>query len=89
LLWVVPLTVVYTAFVGLLDATTGADYMYLRAKPGSSTALDLLGPWPWYIGWAALVGIVLFLILDAPFRVLRRSEPTLAKRSSWSSYGKR
>jgi hypothetical integral membrane protein (TIGR02206 family) len=74
LLWVVPLTVVYTAFVGLLDATTGADYMFLRAKPGSSTALDVLGPWPWYIGWASLVGLALFAILDAPFRVLRRSE---------------
>src|SRR6266851_152883 len=77
LLWVVPLTLAYTAFVGLLDATTGADYMYLRAKPGSATPLDLLGPWPWYIAWAALVGIVLFAILDAPFRVLRRSEPAV------------
>jgi len=77
LLWVVPLTIVYTAFVGLLDATTGADYMFLRAKPGSTTPLDLLGPWPWYIGWAALVGIVLFVILDAPFRVLRRSQPAI------------
>src|SRR6266849_9072200 len=77
LLWVVPITIVYTAFVGLLDATTGANYMYLRAKPGSTTPLDLLGPWPWYIGLAALVGIVLFVILDAPFRVLRRSEPVI------------
>ncbi len=77
LLWVVPLTLAYTAFVGLLDATTGANYMYLRAKPGSSTALDLLGPWPWYIGWAALVGLALFAILDAPFRVLRRPEPVI------------
>jgi hypothetical integral membrane protein (TIGR02206 family) len=77
LLWVVPLTIVYTAFVGLLDATTGADYMFLRAKPGSTTALGLLGPWPWYIGWAALVGLALFAILDAPFRVLRRSQPAV------------
>ncbi len=70
-LWVAALTVAYAAFVGLLDATTGADYMYLRAKPSSATALDVMGPWPWYIGWAALVGIALFLLLDAPFRVLR------------------
>ena len=77
LLWVVPLTLAYTAFVGLLDATTGADYMYLRAKPGSATPLDLLGPWPWYIGWAALVGLALFAILDAPFRILRRLYPAV------------
>src|SRR5713226_4596409 len=70
-IWVAALTIVYAAFVGLLDATTGADYLYLRAKPSSATALDVMGPWPWYIGWAALVGIALFVLLDAPFRVLR------------------
>jgi hypothetical integral membrane protein (TIGR02206 family) len=66
-IWVAALTIVYAGFVGLLDAVTGADYMYLRAKPASATLLDLLGPWPWYVGWAALIGIALFLILDTPF----------------------
>jgi uncharacterized membrane protein YwaF len=51
--------------------------MYLRAKPGSTTPLDLLGPWPWYIGWAGLIGLALFAILDAPFRVLGRSQPAV------------
>ena len=74
------LTIAYAALVGLLDAATGADYMFLRAKPASATLLDLLGPWPWYIGWAALVGVALFFILDAPFRLLRRS--TSRKRSA-------
>jgi hypothetical integral membrane protein (TIGR02206 family) len=77
ILWVVPLTVAYAAFVGLLDALTGANYMYLRAKPASATVLDALGPWPWYIGSAGLIGIALFVILDAPFRLLRRSQPAL------------
>jgi hypothetical integral membrane protein (TIGR02206 family) len=71
--WIVPITIAYAAFVGLLDAITGADYLYLRAKPASATLLDLMGPWPWYIIWAALIGVALFLILDAPFRVMRRS----------------
>lgn len=77
-LWVAGLTIAYAAFVGALDATTGADYMFLRAKPSSATPLDVMGPWPWYIGMAALVGIVLFVILDAPFRVLRRSRGAVA-----------
>jgi len=42
-------TVAYTAFVGLVDAVTGADYMYLRSKPSSPTLLDDLGPWPVYL----------------------------------------
>ncbi len=49
-LWVFGVTIAYAAFVGLLDALTGADYLYLRAKPGSHTLLDVMGPWPWYIG---------------------------------------
>lgn len=70
------LTVVYAALVGFVDAVTGADYMYLRSKPSSATLLDLLGPWPWYILSAALIAIVLFAILDAPFRLVdRRAEP--------------
>jgi hypothetical integral membrane protein (TIGR02206 family) len=75
--WVAALTVAYAVFVGALDAATGANYMYLRAKPASATVLDVMGPWPWYIGWAALVGLSLFAILDAPFRVLRRSQPAI------------
>jgi hypothetical integral membrane protein (TIGR02206 family) len=70
-LWVIGITIAYAAFVGILDGVIGADYMYLRAKPASATLLDVMGPWPWYIGWAALVGIALFFILDAPFRFLR------------------
>ena len=71
-IWVIGLTFAYAAFVGFLDAVTGADYLYLRAKPASATLLDVMGPWPWYIGSAGLVGIALFLILDAPFRFLRK-----------------
>jgi hypothetical integral membrane protein (TIGR02206 family) len=62
------LTLAYAAFAGLVDAVTGADYMYLRSKPPSATPLDLLGPWPWYIGGATLIAVALFAILDAPFR---------------------
>jgi hypothetical integral membrane protein (TIGR02206 family) len=72
-IWVAGLTIAYAAFVGLLDLVTGADYMYLRAKPASATLLDVMGPWPWYIVIAAAVGVALFFILDAPFRLLRQA----------------
>lgn len=67
------ITIAYAAFVGLVDAVTGANYMYLRSKPASASLLDMLGPWPVYILSAAAIAIVLFAILDAPFRLGRRN----------------
>ena len=63
--------VAYAALVAAVDAIAGANYMYLRAKPPSPTLLDVLGPWPWYIVSAGLIGFALFAILDAPFRLRR------------------
>lgn len=66
------ITVAYTCFVGVIDAVTGGDYMYLRSRPSSWSLLSVLGPWPWYIVSAFGVAIVLVLALDAPFRAGRR-----------------
>jgi hypothetical integral membrane protein (TIGR02206 family) len=66
------ITVGYTAVVGLVDALTGANYMFLRQPPGEWTLLRLLGPWPWYLASAAMVALVLFTLLDAPFWPGRR-----------------
>jgi hypothetical integral membrane protein (TIGR02206 family) len=71
LLRVLVITVAYTLLVGAIDAATGANYMYLRSKPPASL-LDLLGPWPWYLAWAGLIGVALLFVLDAPFLWLRR-----------------
>ena len=56
------------AAVGCL--ATGGNYMFLRRKPQDSL-LDLMGPWPWYIAGAGLVGLAMFALLDAPFRARR------------------
>ena len=68
---VAALTIAFAALIGAVDFATGANYMYLRDKPPTTTPLDAMGPWPVYVLVAALVGIVLFAILDAPFRVRR------------------
>jgi hypothetical integral membrane protein (TIGR02206 family) len=71
---VLAITLGYTALVGLVDAITGANYMFLRRPPGEWTLLRLLGPWPWYLASATGVAIVLFLALDAPFWASRRRQ---------------
>jgi hypothetical integral membrane protein (TIGR02206 family) len=65
------ITALYTTFVGVVDALSGANYMFLRAPPGNWTVLRLLGPWPWYVVSAAGVGLCLLLLLDLPFRLRR------------------
>ena len=68
------ITVAYAAAIGLFNWLTGSNYMYLAAPPENPSLLSLLGPWPWYILSAAGVAIVLFAILDAPFRAARQRE---------------
>jgi len=66
------ITLGYSALVGIVDAASGANYMFLRRPPGNWTLLRLLGPWPWYIASAAGVALVLFAALDLPFWMARR-----------------
>jgi len=76
----------YSAVVGLVDALSGANYMFLRRPPGNWTLLRLLGPWPWYIVSAAGVALVLFTVLDAPFWRHRRrtgGPPPVADGDRW------
>jgi hypothetical integral membrane protein (TIGR02206 family) len=72
---VAAITVGYTAFVGVVDALTGANYMYLRSKPATPSLLDVMGQWPWYVVAAGAVGLLLFVILNAPFLLRRAPNP--------------
>ena len=47
---------------------TGGDYLFLRRPPLHPSLLDFMGPWPWYLVSAAALAIVLFALLQAPFR---------------------
>lgn len=61
--------------IGAFDAHYNTDYMFLRAKPVTVSALDILGPWPWYIFSCEGVALVLFALLYLPFRAAPAKAP--------------
>ena len=65
------ITAAFAACVGVADAITGANYMYLRHKPERSSLLDVMGPWPWYILAGAAFGLAVFTALAVLARVSR------------------
>ena len=86
---VAAITVAYAAFVGLVDALTGANYLYLRSKPAAPTLLDVMGPWPWYVLAAGLVALVLFFALDVLAKVGANPRPTRTNEVPPSPSGSR
>jgi len=74
-------TVAVAAAAAIANVATDGNYMFLREKPGAGSLLDLLGPWPVYIGVAAVLAVVVFAALDAPFRRARGS-PTGEQRGA-------
>jgi hypothetical integral membrane protein (TIGR02206 family) len=69
------ITLALAVVAGVGDLITGGNYMFLRHKPGSASLLDLMGPWPLYILAGAALALVLFHLLDTPFRRRRAPAP--------------
>jgi len=63
----------YILAVATVDALIGANYMFLAYKPDFPTPLDYLGPWPWYILAVELIALVVFYLMNLPFKTEPRS----------------
>jgi len=64
------LTNAYAAVVAVVDVVWGMNFLYLRGKPSVPTLLDRLGPWPLYLVVVEALALGLFLLLEAPLRLL-------------------
>ena len=71
--WAVPRVIAFSlgllAFDAFANLVTNGNYLFLRSVPPGPNLLSVLGPWPWYIFWGAIVAIATFVVLDAPFRI--------------------
>ena len=65
------LTLLYGVVAAVVNASLGTNYGFLCAKPASGSLLDILGPWPWYVGSLVAVASVLYTLLDLPIMWVR------------------
>ncbi|MEA3641628.1 MAG: TIGR02206 family membrane protein [Lamprobacter sp.] len=68
-----------------LNLLLDANYLFLSQKPQQASLMDLLGPWPWYLGSLALLALLSSLVFYLPFLIrdwrARRTSGTIEKRS--------
>lgn len=68
----VVVTACWAAALMVLNAVLGTNYGYLNHKPDAATALDLLGPWPWYVAVEVLVISTVWALMTWPWVGVRR-----------------
>ncbi len=66
---------VYMVLVGIVNWAIGSNYLFIARKPASASLMDFLGPWPWYIISLEVVGLVMILLLYAPFARRKKTAP--------------
>ena len=59
----------YLVVVFAVNKLIGSNYLFIAHKPPTASLLDILPPWPWYIAWMEIIGILVCLILYLPFAV--------------------
>jgi hypothetical integral membrane protein (TIGR02206 family) len=68
----------YAVMVFLLNTYLGSDYLMLNAKPATPSLLDFLPPWPYYLIFMELTGLITFLVLFLPFMTRDRKVASLS-----------
>lgn len=62
----------YMLAVTGINLLVDSNYMYTMRKPAAASALDFMGPWPWYLIVAELFALALFLLLYVPIALTNR-----------------
>ncbi|WP_058308309.1 YwaF family protein [Gracilibacillus massiliensis] len=54
---------IMASFVFVINQIVGSNYMFLAEKPNTTSIIDFLGPYPWYILSLEAVAFTIFLLL--------------------------
>jgi hypothetical integral membrane protein (TIGR02206 family) len=58
---------IYAVIVFFINSYIGSNYLMINHKPELPSLLDLLPPWPIYILYMELIGVISMLLLYLPF----------------------
>jgi hypothetical integral membrane protein (TIGR02206 family) len=74
-------TAAWAITVYVFNVLVGTNYGYLNAKPSAASALDLLGPWPWYVLNEIVIVAAFWALITWPWARRSRTED-VSPRSS-------
>lgn len=63
------ITNIYMLIIGMINKALDANYLYICHKPGNTTLLDYMGPWPYYIIAMEFSALLIFYLLYIPFSI--------------------
>lgn len=69
-------TAAWMALMYPLNLALGTNYGFVNAKPSTGSFLDLLGPWPLYLVFEALIVAVVWALMTWPWTRRHREAPT-------------
>ncbi len=58
---------IYMAVIFVLNLLIGSNYLFIAHKPATASLMDALPAWPVYIIFIEIIGVVVSLLLYAPF----------------------
>ena len=85
IVWAMLLLNIFAGAVGVFDYLIGANYMFLTHKPDTTSLLDLLGPYPYYLLVEEGIALFMFIMMYVIFFLI----PDKIRRHSRSRKGAR
>lgn len=67
--WIFIVMNVYWIFCGWVNRQIGSNYLYTQRKLPTPSLLDYLGPYPLYLIWMEVIGLLLCGLLYLPFAI--------------------
>lgn len=58
---------IYVVIVYFINVAIGSNYLMINFKPDTPSLLDLLPPWPIYILYMEIIGVITIILLYLPF----------------------